>query len=249
MKLITQNQPFDLTLISIVQVEENRRKEIIAFRDARKKKLRKLPPRKLGGIVRPSTPRNTTAPCLVPDLSKFLEEEKIIIEEFDKETQTDSIAIPEIPYPEVLSKIGYDVSTEILPWEMYNFEEEIEPVVKTLAIKVLEQSLLENCEEEELLMLRSQHNYYEEQRRMDQVRMLRVAQREQMMVCERERLMREMIAQRKIEEDLEEAVGARMFAKSYLKLMSGKMFENLEEAGFLQTVNVAGMSNLFKKKF
>jgi hypothetical protein len=174
------------------------------------------------------------------NLKKFLEEEERVVEEVDAITQTDLFEQHKDKVCLVPAKIGFDVSTETLTEELFNFEEEVRPLLTTLVSKVLEQSLLETCEEEELLLLRDEQQFYEERARLEKLRTHRIAERERKMAAERDRRMKIMEGQAEVEAELEELVGARMFSNSYLKLSMPHVFETLEAVGFLQTVNAAG---------
>ena len=70
---------------------------------------------------------------------KYLEELDAGLMEFDVKTQTEPLhELPVTPWF-TPSKMGEDASTQILPGDLFNFDEEIQPVVETLVGKVVEQ--------------------------------------------------------------------------------------------------------------
>jgi len=163
-----------------------------------------------------------------------------VVEEVDAITQTDAFNCPEIKPLVVPAKLGFDVSTQVLDDELFHFDEEVTPLVENLVLKVLEQSILENCEEEELILLKEEQNYYTNRRRLEKLRLFRLAQRERVVACERERRMHQGCQDKEDEEDLQDMVGARMFAKSYVKLLVPHLYDTLENDGLLQNFKTAG---------
>jgi len=81
---------------------------------------------------------------------------------FNIEVQTDEyIDRPQTPlfWPE---KIGVDVYTQIEDGELFNFDEEVEPILNCLISKLLEQSRMEVLEEEEIKDMKIKQRYFEE---------------------------------------------------------------------------------------
>lgn len=83
---------------------------------------------------------------------------------FNIEVQTDEyIDRPQTPlfWPE---KTGVDVYTQIEDGELFNFDEEVEPILNCLLSKTLEQSRMEVLEEEEIKEMKAKQRYFEELR-------------------------------------------------------------------------------------
>ncbi len=81
---------------------------------------------------------------------------------FNIEVQTDEyIDRPQTPlfWPE---KTGVDVFTQIEDGELFNFDEEVEPILNCLLSKILEQSRMEVLEEEEIKDMKVKQRYFEE---------------------------------------------------------------------------------------
>lgn len=78
--------------------------------------------------------------------------------ELEQSCQTDLfLQRPPTP-PYVTSKIGVDVSTEIIEGELFDFDEEVQPILETLIGRTLQQALTEVIHEEEIAELREQQN-------------------------------------------------------------------------------------------
>jgi hypothetical protein len=210
-------QPFD----QVAEDECLARKK----RNAQKKK-------RLGGIEIPTTPP--------PELDKrtqtekFLEELVTNVDEFDACTQTDAIHDMPIPEAYLPAKFGLDVATQIEPCELFDFNRQVCPIVENMVNKILEQALLEVMEEEELEALRDQQRAYEELRRQELLRLKRLAEREQKIQQEQQRLMEQLQEQRALEQDAEDRVGSYLFACNFLKPLLPNTLQSLGQDGFLQ---------------
>jgi hypothetical protein len=89
------------------------------------------------------------------NLLPHLVEEVKIVEEDTAEAQTDEF-LPEPPPQEYLpQKTGIDASTQVEDGELFNFNEEVEPLLDVLVNKTLEQSLMEVEEEHEIASMQS----------------------------------------------------------------------------------------------
>jgi radial spoke head protein 3 len=74
--------------------------------------------------------------------------------EYDVDTQTDPL-LDRPPTPLFIpKKTGLDVDTQIYPGELFDFDYEVEPILEVLVGKILEQSMMEVMEEEEMDNLR-----------------------------------------------------------------------------------------------
>ena len=96
-----------------------------------------------------------TDPDIEIQTETYLEEITDRIIEKDVETQTDSF-MDRPPTPQFIPpKSGVDISTQIWPGDLFDFDTEVEPILSVLVAKTLEQSLKEVREEEELSNMRA----------------------------------------------------------------------------------------------
>jgi len=158
--------------------------------------------------------------------------------------QTDYINRKKRVKAPVEAKLGFDVSTEILPGELFSFDEEVEPIAHTVGQKVLEQALLESVEEEELMAIHKEQNEYEERRRLEALRVQHIQELTQLRTKELDEAMKRREAKRRKEKSVETRVGARMFSKSYLTLLVPQLFEGLRDDGFFEHVNIPSKSRV-----
>ncbi|VDO00775.1 unnamed protein product [Rodentolepis nana] len=108
----------------------------------------------------------------------YLEELVDVVETDTVSCQTDAM-LDRPPTPIfVPAKTGMDVSTQILPGDLFDFDIEVIPILEVLVGKTMEQALLEVCEEEELARIREQQMRYEEIRAADLIEMQRLEERE-----------------------------------------------------------------------
>lgn len=96
---------------------------------------------------------------------QYLEELADVTPEEDAHTQTEAF-IDRPPTPLFMpKKTGADVTTQIEPGDLFDFDFEVEPVLEVLVGKVLEQGLTEVMEEEELKAMRAHQEHFEQVRR------------------------------------------------------------------------------------
>jgi hypothetical protein len=100
------------------------------------------------------------------------------------------------------------------------------------------QALLEVMEEEELMSLKDQQQAFEERRRLEQLRLERLREREERVNAEKERLMQEQIRYMAEEADTENAIAAKAFASLYLSRVASRTVDSLESDGFLNTKSI-----------
>ncbi|CAG9462406.1 unnamed protein product [Pedinophyceae sp. YPF-701] len=199
---------------------------------------------KTGGSKAGGTKRRTVQPRMpgTPDpvegrrhmdiqTDAYLEELTDIVPEEDVSTQTEAF-IDRPPTPLFMpEKSGIDVDTQIEPGDLFDFDFEVEPVLEVVVGKVLEQSLLEVQEEEELAAMRAHQEHFEQVRnaeliatqRMEEAEKRKLAEKERRLAQERERVAREKAVREK--------VAACAFARGYLRGMVNSAFSKLKEDG------------------
>eukprot|EP00051_Salpingoeca_urceolata_P004372 m.64538 g.64538 ORF g.64538 m.64538 type:complete len:473 (-) comp13599_c0_seq1:181-1599(-) len=162
----------------------------------------------------------------------YLEELTDRVDEQDVETQTDAF-LDRPPSPLfVPPKSGVDVATQIEAGELFDFDEEVQPILEVLVAKTLEQSLMEVMEEEELEMLRSHQQEYEELRSAELMEVQRLEENARRHEEEKQRRMRQQKEALAKEKETAEKIAARAFAQSYLSEIVPSVFGSLKDGGF-----------------
>ena len=89
------------------------------------------------------------------DLTLFLtEQNRVIPEEVEVKTQTDDF-LAKPPSPKyVPKKTGYNQSTHIGDYDLFDYDREVQPILNVLLSKTVEQAILEVEEETELNEIR-----------------------------------------------------------------------------------------------
>lgn len=102
------------------------------------------------------------------DMFKYLVEEETFVPQKECETQSDNF-LPPIPEPTFIPlKTGIDKGTQVEDTnDLFNFDAEVEPILKVIVQKTLEQALVEVHNEYELLNLQTQAKLYEEQQELE----------------------------------------------------------------------------------
>ena len=102
-----------------------------------------------------------TTPDAVPGRKNAAFQTEMYLEELELKIPTDSattqtdVFMDRAPSPVyVPMKSGMDATTQIYEGELFDFDLEVEPILEVLVGKVLEQSLMEVLEEDELASLR-----------------------------------------------------------------------------------------------
>lgn len=91
---------------------------------------------------------------------RYLEELLVKPSDYSVECQTDLYLhdIPDVPY--ISSKAGIDVATETDVDELYNFDEEVQPILDALVEMTMKQALSEFMQEEEMAELQRDTEIY-----------------------------------------------------------------------------------------
>jgi len=162
---------------------------------------------------------------------KFLEEITDEVKERDMCTQTDHIFDLNIPHFFCPTKFGLDIETQIEPWELFDFDRDVEPIVSSVIGKILEQSLFETLEEMELDSLREQQYAYDERHRQNLMRLHRLYERERKVTEERERLILQRVKEASQESEVENRIGANHFVLTYLGGIASAVLKDLRRDG------------------
>ncbi|KAH9277896.1 Radial spoke head protein 3 -like protein [Echinococcus granulosus] len=162
----------------------------------------------------------------------YLFEISDVVETDDYGIQTEQfIDRPITPVIE-FAKTGIDIAIQTEPWELFDFYTEAVPMLEVLLNRIMEQSLMEVMEEEELAEIRAKQAAFEEVRdaelaeveRLEELnRRRREEQKRRRQEAEYEALMRRQTA---------EKIAARSFIKAYLEPLLPNTFEMLAVRGF-----------------
>jgi hypothetical protein len=162
----------------------------------------------------------------------YLEEITDRIEESEAVCQTDAwMDRPPTPLF-VPAKTGADISTQILPGDLFDFDRDVKPILEVIVGKTMEQSMLEVMEEEELENLRDQQRRFQETRKREQCATQRLEEQELRLTQERERRISQQREVRKKEKETAEKIAARAYAQDYLMDMIPAVFGKLKDSGF-----------------
>lgn len=175
----------------------------------------------------------------------YLEELCDRVEEADVDCQTDAF-LDRPPTPLfVPAKTGIDISTQIHPHELFDFDLEVRPIVQVLGGKTLEQALIEVCEEEELASLRAQQRAFEELRNAEEVEKQRLEEQERRHREEKQRRMEQQRYVVQKEKETAQKIAAHAFAQRYLSDLVPTVYGNLSEQGFFYDAVEREVENLF----
>lgn len=82
-------------------------------------------------------------------------------------------------------KTGEDASTQLDDGELFNFEEEVEPMLDVLCDKLIEQSRMEVLEEEEQKVIKDQQREFEQVRNAELIEAQQLEASEDRKKCEK----------------------------------------------------------------
>uniref|UniRef100_A0A8C6WQY9 Radial spoke head 3 n=1 Tax=Neogobius melanostomus TaxID=47308 RepID=A0A8C6WQY9_9GOBI len=166
----------------------------------------------------------------------YLEELSNQVTEVDAECQTHAfLDRPDTPLF-IPAKSGVDVATQIEDGELFDFDQEVQPVLEVLVGKVMEQSLLEVMEEEELARLRAQQRAFEERRNAQLCEVQRLQEQERRHTEEKERRIAQQKEVLRREKEVAEKLAARAYTQQHLANLVPSLFTSLRCHGFFTDV-------------
>ncbi|KAK7930516.1 hypothetical protein WMY93_006911 [Mugilogobius chulae] len=162
----------------------------------------------------------------------YLEELSNIVMENDVQCQTDAfLDKPDTPLF-IPAKSGVDATTQIEDGELFDFDREVQSVLEVLVGKVMEQSLLEVMEEEELACLRAQQRAFEERRDVQLTEVQKLQEQERRHTEEKKRRIAQQNEVLKKEKEIAEKIAARAYTQQYLANLVPSIFTSLRCHGF-----------------
>lgn len=161
----------------------------------------------------------------------YLEELTERAVEFEAETQTQFL-LDRPPSPLFMpAKIGVDTMTQIEKGDLFDFDEECEPVLEVLVGKSLELSMMEVLEEEELESLRRHQEAFERKRNAELQEVQRMEAAEQRRQDEMKRRMQQQSAQREVDLITMRKVCSRAIGNATLSSIKDRTLSCLFDAG------------------
>ena len=155
-------------------------------------------------------------------------------ETYDMEVQTqDYIDLPQIPLfkPE---KRGEDAGTQIEKGELFDFDEEVEPIINVLTFKTLEEARMEVLEEEEIKEMKRQMQEFEKVRNRELEIVQKFETRAVRKEEEKKRRNEERLIRTQMAQTYQKKLISRVFAKNCLKDLKTLSLKNLEDNGVLR---------------
>ncbi|KAI4501292.1 hypothetical protein M0802_003665 [Mischocyttarus mexicanus] len=130
-------------------------------------------------------------------------------------------------------KTGEDVSTQIEPEDLFDFDIEIQPIVEVIVGKTIEQALIEVLEEEEVAALREQQRRFRELRAAEKAEVNRLKEQERRLREEKDFRLRQHEEAVKIHQETEDRVAAAVLLTGYIAELLPAVLEGLKMSGFL----------------
>uniref|UniRef100_A0A0X3P530 Radial spoke head protein 3 homolog n=1 Tax=Schistocephalus solidus TaxID=70667 RepID=A0A0X3P530_SCHSO len=162
----------------------------------------------------------------------YLEELKETVETDDFWTQTDQFIDRPASPVFVPAKTGIDVATQIEPYDLFDFNIEVKPILEVLVGKTIEQALLEVMEEEEIADLRKEQAILQEIHNADLAEIARLEERNRRYREEQARRRRQAEHAAILRQETADKIAARCFVKAYLEPLLPTTFEQLMERGY-----------------
>ncbi|KAI9223093.1 radial spoke 3 [Blastocladiella britannica] len=175
----------------------------------------------------------------------YLEELGDTVPEANVATQTDAF-LDRAPSPLYIpAKSGIDAATQILEGDLFDFDEEVEPLLEVLVGKTLDRARAEVVQEAELAALRKRQRDFAARRAAEMAEVQRLEQAEVRRVEEKKRRVAE--AERLLKEKSEAAkkVAAASFAQVYLSSLVPTTLQGLEEEGFFYDTREREIQQMF----
>ncbi|KAJ1523031.1 hypothetical protein ONE63_002162 [Megalurothrips usitatus] len=223
-RLLSQDAQ-DATAAALRQAEARRR--ALARRKAQQQQLQQQ-------HARAAAPRGRTPPPVPGRQHLDVQTDRYLEEIFDKPLessvccQTDLfIERPATP-PFVPASVGRDAETQIEPGELFDFDEEVTPVLEVLVGRTVEQALVEVLEEEEKAATQRQRARLEEVRTQQLEEQARLREQERLLRLEKDRRVAEYAAARRAHQELEARVTAAALSNDYLQQLLPDVLDSLQ---------------------
>eukprot|EP00828_Plagiopyla_frontata_P039665 TRINITY_DN5225_c0_g1_i4.p1 TRINITY_DN5225_c0_g1~~TRINITY_DN5225_c0_g1_i4.p1 ORF type:complete len:785 (-),score=152.18 TRINITY_DN5225_c0_g1_i4:68-2422(-) len=165
---------------------------------------------------------------------KYVEQITEKQQDFHEEIQTDFFIDRPVDRLFVPVKDGIDEETQILPNELFDFTEEVEPILSVIVSKTLLQSRMEVLEEEELDTMKKQKKQFEQKINATKAEVQRLEAFEQRQTEEIDRRRLQYIKQREQKIFLQQKLLSRNMSKQLFKNMKSQTYQYFSDAGFFR---------------
>ncbi|KAJ7519194.1 hypothetical protein O6H91_20G027500 [Diphasiastrum complanatum] len=152
--------------------------------------------------------------------------------EYEVDTQTDPFLDRPATPLFIPQKPGPDVGTQIEEGDLFNFEEEVEPLLEVLVGRTLEQAWMEVMEEKQLAELHAHQDHFEKIRAAELVATQRMEFSERRKIEEKKRRVEQEKKRLEEERQLKEKIETQTCAREYLKKMVDSVHAYLQSAGY-----------------
>ena len=157
---------------------------------------------------------------------------------FEVEVQTDALPPKEqekLVWPE---KTGVDVETQIEDGELFNFDEEVMPLVHIIVSKTIEDSRREVLEEEERAEIQQQQKNYEKLMKEDAERVANIEKNEKEKFEEKKKKKAAKKERIEMTKMFQQKLVSRTLSKNYLSKLMGNSLNTLEKRGIFKKPEV-----------
>ncbi|EFJ29937.1 flagellar radial spoke protein 3 [Selaginella moellendorffii] len=162
----------------------------------------------------------------------YLEELVDRIPEYDIDTQTDPFLDRPATPLFIPQKPGPDIGTQIEEGDLFNFDEEVEPMLEVLVGRTVEQAWMEVTEERQLAELHKHQDHFEKIRAAELVATQRMEFSEWRKIEEKKRRVEQEKKRLEEERKLKELIETQNFAREYLKKMTDSVLSYLESEDY-----------------
>ena len=165
---------------------------------------------------------------------RYLEELPTKPAEFSGFTQTDEFLPPEPEPLYMRPKYGIDVSTQVDVKEVFDFDAEVEPILEVITGKVIQRSVAEIIEEQELKQIESQEKKFQQERNTRLAKLQNEKKKQLRLQKERENRVKNQ--KKKAQEMVKEIEHKKVLktADVFMNEISETVFQDLIETGKIE---------------
>lgn len=177
------------------------------------------------------------------DISDKITEKKLPIPVSDLAIQSDPINYTNQEKPFIPQKIGKDIGVQIEDGDLFNFDNDVQPLLIVLCGKVLEQALQELHEEDEIKNLREMKQIYVKKFHEEKLRMKNIEKIEIKLKKDNDALKKLKMIEKITKINTQQKLFTRSFAKHYLTNLTRSSMEDLNKKAIFVDYNKALLKN------
>ena len=182
------------------------------------------------------------------DITKNLVEEEKKIVTADLGIQSDEIEYVDPNKGFIPQKIGKDQGTQIMDGDLFNFDEDVKPLLTVIVGKTLEQSLLEIGQEDEIATLREAKAMYQRRKNDDDKRLRNLEDREIQLKFNHDTKKEKRRVQREKRKTTQRELISRVMSKAYLKNIYKNSMNDLVRRGQFRNYTSTTIKNISNTK-